>query len=253
MTIFSKRDSRFLYNTRTTFDNINKNPVITAELEKVSYNVDRILAGKAIHTEAEGKFRELLDSRKVRKSLTRKMGKHFKAVSGEYTGHAQRMRKELVDFPEILDELGLTGPMKTDISGFIDQASHFYGKALGNPQIAAAILPFGFTPELLTESQTRFLEYQTARSNYEKSGGELQRLVEEKDKAIKKLRKWMAALTAAARVAFAGNLQALEEIGLFMRNKAKPKDKTPGDTDPPVVEPPEPTEPAEPAEPAIAA
>ena len=68
----------------------------------------------------------------------------------------------------------------------------------------------------------------------------------------------MVTLQAAARVAFAENLQTLEEIGLFQRNSKKPKppeDTTTPDTPPvdPVVDPPVPVDPGNTGTPVVAA
>jgi hypothetical protein len=156
----------------------------------------------------------------------------YSDISSKYAGQIIRLRRELVDDTPTQAELGLNGLRKRTIAGFIEEATHFYNTALENIDIAAIILPFGFTPELLQADLTQLQEYQTKRSKYEKIAGECQKIGIERDKDFKTLRKWMAALAAACKVAFKDNLQTLEEIGFFVRNSPLPKKEKPADSTP---------------------
>lgn len=244
MRVFGQKDANYLKKTRVTFKNIDKDPAIAAELEKVSYDATRLGFGKDLHTEAKDKFRELVEKRQTRLALTERLKERFKLVYTEYVNHVQRLRSELISAPDMLEELDLLGKRKSSIAGFIEQAAHLYKKTIHNTEIAAQVLPFGFTAELLTASEALFLQYQEDRDTYEKSVGELQKLKVEKDLAFKALRIWMNGLRTAARVVFAHNLQTLEEIGFFVRNKLKSRKKADPPTTPPdavTTEPPGPS------------
>ena len=244
MKIYSKKNADYLHKTRAILENINKNPAIVAELEKFSFDATRIQQGADLQSQARIAFRLLVKKRQSRKALTKDLKAQLKLVYEEHLQHITRLRKELFQAPGLQEDLGLVGKRRTDISGFIEQATHFYDKTINDAAIAAAILPFAFTPELLTASDTRFQQYQTDRISYQKSVGELQKLMVEKEKAFRSLRIWMSTLYAACRVAFADNLQTLEEIGFFVRNNPKPKKTvaTPVPPEPTGQEPPVPAE-----------
>jgi hypothetical protein len=222
MRAFGKKDPAYLHKTRVTFENIQKSPKIQAVLAGYGFDANRIQEGLAKHSDAETAFRLLLEKRQSWLAAGERMKKKYNEVLAEYMGHVKRLRNELLEDPEIAAELNLEGKRRRTIAGVIEQVTHFYKRSTDDPVIAAKILPFGFTPELLHAGLDRLLEYQGFRSDFEKLYGECQKLKVEKDLAIKRLRVWMVALATAARVAYAGNLQTLEEIGLFVRNNRKP-------------------------------
>jgi hypothetical protein len=228
---FGKKDSDYLYRTRVTQDNIQASPEIAAALAEKGFTADRLQEGLTLHSAAEQAFRTLVDRRRSWKAMGTGVAAKFMEVYNEYIGHIERLRADLNEDPETADKLDLNGKRKRFIGGVIEQLTQFYNRSINDPDVSAAILVFGFTPEVIQESFNRFLEFQAMRSEYEKLKGECQKLVVEKDLAIRRLRAWMRSLTKTARVVFADNLQTLEEIGLFVRNNPKPAvEETPAET-----------------------
>jgi hypothetical protein len=221
MRAFGKRDSDYLHKTWVTFENIQKSPDIQAVLAGYGFDANRIQEGQVKHNDARQSFRLLMEKRQSWKAAGERMKAKYSEVYDEYTSHVDRLRRELLEDPEAFAALDLEGKRRLDVSGFIEQVNLFFRRSIDDPVIAAKILPFGFTPELLQAGSDRLLEYQGLRVDFEKLYGECQKLKVEKDLAIRRLRVWMMALAAAARAAFAGNLQTLEEIGIFVRNSRK--------------------------------
>jgi hypothetical protein len=233
MITYGKKNSNFLYRTRVTLDNIQKSPEIAAALAEKGFTAERIQEGLTLHGAAEQVFRTLVDKKRSWLAAGAGLTGKYQDVYAEYAGYIKRLRVEFREDPETMAALELEGKRLRYIPGFIEQATHFYGKLLNDTAISAKLLVLGLSPELLQASFDRFVEYQSMRSDYEKLYGESQKLVVEKNKAFRRLRNWLRALTEAAKVAFADNLQTLEEIGLFVRNNPKPADagtETPVDT-----------------------
>ena len=63
------------------------------------------------------------------------------------------------------------------------------------------------------------------RSDYERLRGECQELVEKRHQAYVKLRDWRTPFITTCKVAYAGNLQSLERVGIFIRNRPKSRPK----------------------------
>jgi hypothetical protein len=221
--IISKIESDFLNQTGMTFVNIQNNPEIAAALADQGYGDTRIQEGLALHSEAETSFRLLVSKRQTHKAEGENMRLAFEAAYKEYMANVSRLRKELAEDLAMRLELRLEGIRSRPISACIEEMNHFYNRTLNDAEVAAKILPMGFTPEKLQVGLNLLAEYLVQRTLYKQLTGELQKLAVEKDKSMKRLRRWMAALTAACKVAFADNLQTLEEIGFFVRNRPKAK------------------------------
>jgi hypothetical protein len=232
MSKVGKIHSDYLRQTRVTFENIQNNAGIAAVLSGFGYGDVRIQEGLAIHGTAESVFRKLLDTRLRKRAASQDVRRVHNEAYAQYMGYVNRLRKELANDPPTREALGLEGIRGRTISKFIEEANHLYDTGLNDPEVAAVILPFGLTPELLQAALDSLVAYQTLRSNFTKLSGECQKLLVERDNAFKVLRRWMAALAAACRMAFADNLQTLEEVGIFVRNN--PKSKSAGEpTEPP--------------------
>lgn len=243
MSNVGKLQSDYLQKTRVIFQNIGKNPQIASALSDQSFGDSRIQEGLALHGAAEQAFRVVLERRQLRNAASEDVKRKYSECYAMYYGHMDRLRKELADTPSVSQKLNLKGKRGRTIAKFIEETNHFYTTALNNVEVAAVILPFGFTPETVQAAIDELNQYQILRSEYERIAGECQKLLVDREKAFKALRRWMSALAAACRVAFADNLQTMEEIGFFVRNKAKPKNgaaEPEVPTDPPVEPPVEP-------------
>ncbi|MCP5103850.1 MAG: hypothetical protein GY950_10750 [bacterium] len=226
MAFSSKRCAGYLEETRLIFVNLPKAPHISAELINVGFGDIRINEGKGYRGSAKTLFRKYLDKRQERIGKGKQVTRKFRKVKRKYSNNVSRLRKELVEDPQTYEELALTGNRDRSLVGLTEQIGSFYNIAM-KPEVIVKIEPFGFTAETLQADFDELEEYRELRADYEKLKGECQSLIEERDKAFNKLRAWMGAFVAACKVAFEGSLQTLEEIGIFIRNRPKPKEKKP--------------------------
>ena len=231
MTSISKVYSDYLHETGITFENLPKATSITERLVDYGYDGSRTQQGEALHTGAQTISRKLMDKRQDRDALFERIKAKRLEVYIEYIGNVKRLRKELSDDPETRVELGLNGKRARTVAGFIEETTNFYNKPINNTVLLDKIQGFGYTVEKLQGGLTGVQDYQGLCSDYEKLDGECQSLAVERDKAIKLLRAWMGAFIATCKVAFSDNLQTLEEINIFIRNRPKSrKQEEPGET-----------------------
>ncbi len=224
MSFSSTYYTKYLDTTRVMFDNLPKVPHITVPLQEYGYNDARYEEGRGFRTETLNLNRTYLEKRQERIAKYTELKKAFDQVAVTYSGHVTRLRRELHDDPETSAALGLPGKRDRTMTGMIEQALNFYTTA-AKPEILPKIDPFGFSTEKIQTDVDGVTNYQNLRAEYEKLKGECQSLIEQRDKSFKKLKAWVDALVATSKVAFAGNLQMLEEIGIFIRNRPRNKKK----------------------------
>jgi hypothetical protein len=92
----------------------------------------------------------MVEKRRKRKAASDKMKEQLQIIWKLYIGHLNQLRGELADDPATMSELALNVQRKRSIAGFIEEFSDFYNASLG-AEMAAKILPFGFTPEVAIE------------------------------------------------------------------------------------------------------
>ncbi len=225
MTFSSNYYANYLEDTRITFDNLGKSPQIKEKLVGFGYDDNRIQEGVTLHARAQELFRQHLEKRQEKTAKREQLKESSKQVFKEYIDHVRRLRVELRDDAEATAALSLSGRRERGRAGFIEQAANFYNTTINNMNILEKIQRFGFSLEKLKDGLARFEGYLTLRSEVDKLEGECQRLVEERDKAFRLLKGWLAAFAVTCRVAFGDNPQILEEIGIFVRNRPKTRRK----------------------------
>lgn len=216
--------ANYIQTTQGMFDKMPKFPDFLATMTGFSYEDTRIQNGKDFCTGLSELHHSYLDKRQETLSKGAEVKKKFKEVYTEYINHVMRLREELRNDPETREELSLDGTRDRSRTGFIDQSTSFYVKTK-KPEIFSKIEGFGFTMEMMENGSKGVEDYRKLRSEYERLKGECQDLVEKRHQAYVKLRDWRTAFITTCKVAYAGNLQSLERVGIFIRNRPKPRPK----------------------------
>lgn len=216
--------ANYIQTTWGMFDKMEDFPDFLATMAGFSYGDTRIQGGKDFCTDLSDLHNLYLDKRQEMLSKRTEVKKKFNEVFTEYLNHVMRLREELRNDPETREELSLDGERDRSKAGFIDQSTSFYGMAK-KPEIFSKIEGFGFTLEMLENGSKGVEEYRKLRSDYERLRGECQELVEKRHQAYVKLRDWRTPFITTCKVAYAGNLQSLERVGIFIRNRPKSRPK----------------------------
>ncbi|MCP5048915.1 MAG: hypothetical protein GY940_17220 [bacterium] len=215
----------YLEYTRVLFENLEKFPNFKTQMLAQGIDDGRIQVGIGARTGAWTSHDNYMSALNERDSQLKTVEELFDKAFGSYAGLVDRLRKEFYDDPQILAELELKGGRARTIAGFIDQSSRFYGACLTKDTIVAKLGAINITPEMIQSGKDDLEAYKTARSDFDEVKGRCQSLYATREKAFKPLRAWVALFKAAAKIAFADNLQELERLKIFVRNQPKPKPK----------------------------
>lgn len=255
----NKSQEKFLFNCGATFENLNQLADFKTRIDSQGYTETRLTEGETMYDEAVVLYSDHLDMVLESGAKGREVQDQLSVMLNTYTTIAERIRSEYEDDDKMLAGLGLYGKTPRYRASFIEQARRFYSKSINKADYAQKITLIGILPEKLQAELDALPGFQSLCREYEKLKGECQRLVVERDKAVKKLRKWMKAFVTTCRYEFKDNPQAMEAIKIFVRNGPKPRpdeepagdtgtgddtaDTTepPVDTEPPATEPPAPT------------
>jgi hypothetical protein len=188
--------------------------------------------GAALLADFQVMFRAYLEKRQEKLARYETLKESYRTSGKGYIANIKRLRKEFKNDPQATAELGLQGLRDRTRAGYTEQAVTFYNKAMNTPDILAKLQPLGYSTEKLVGELRNVESYQGSISQYKKAQGECQKYVEDRDKAFKRLHDWTSAFVASCRYAFEESPQALEELGIFMRNQPKPRKKEDSETDP---------------------
>ncbi len=180
-----------------------------------------------------------LTARQLKRSKCKTTKNKLKACKANYGYYNQRIRDRYRGDDELLHKLAIPGSTESSYTGFSDQAQMFYTTALTDEDARTKLEAIGITSQAIQEGLDLLNAFRTAWEESETAKGHCQRLVEARDQAIKELRKLLNALIVSCRHEFKDTPQALEVLGIFVRNSSTKNTKT--NTEP--TEPSEPTEP----------
>ena len=128
----------------------------------------------------------------------------------------------------------MEGRRKRTIHTFLAQAINFYTNAMEKQHILDRIVKFDLTRERLQEELDEVKALQDLHKQHTNLMGDNQRLMVERDKKQAKMRRYMKQLKTVLFMLFEEeNPQILERLGIFVRNRPRPKtDKNNTDTQP---------------------
>lgn len=210
----------YLHIAGEIFESTGKYPDFLAIIAEYGYDAARIEHGRELFNEFAKYHYAYLEKRQDALSKLQTLRTLYKNIFKEYMDYVKRLRVELINDPETSAALGLKGERDRAKGGFIDQSTNFYNMAM-KPGTFSKIRGFGLTMEKLQNSGNHVREYLDYRIAYESMDGECQELVEKRGKAYTKSREWLTAFVTSCKVAYAGNLQALEKFGIFILNRPR--------------------------------
>ena len=208
----------FLNKARIAIDGSLNHSEIQGYLSQYGYALERLQAGKSLyetafsaHERQKKEFGEQIDA-------TAEFKKVWEEAQKNYMRYVKIARIAFKDKPGIFTELALNGKRKRSFSGWLLQASQFYGNLLGEQQRLEAMGNYGITPELLTAGQVDLEAVQTANISQQKEKGDAQAARETRDEAIDNLDDWLSDFIAIAKIALEEKPQLMESLGILARS-----------------------------------
>lgn len=214
--------SNFLQVTWGIFEKIRNFPEFLAVIAEYGYDNARIEEGKALYDAFSKYHHQYLEKRQVSYSKTKALDALFRKVFKQYANFVKRLRWELKGDLETRTVLGAKGYRERTRAGFIDQATNFYNMAMKSETLSK-IERYGVSIEKLQGGLQLVREYHDFCNVCDSLRGECQELIEKRNQAYLTLRDWMTAFITSSKIAYAGNLQTLEKLGMFMLNRPRRK------------------------------
>jgi uncharacterized membrane protein len=198
----------------TAIVNAGEDLEILAELERFSYDKERLKQGLELHTLVD----RLCKKKKRKVSEQLKAGEEYRRVLEEAKQEYRTFRKvswvALRRFPAFLKALAMDGRSKRDLSGWMEEARQFYVNARANTEIMEKLAGFGVTVEGLERGQKMVDEVEKTAARHEMLKGEVIRATKERNTAFGEYMAWLGDFKNICRTALADTPQKLEKLGI---------------------------------------
>jgi hypothetical protein len=199
---------------RILLDSTLSSPTILTYLEEFGYDLDRIQGGRQRY-EAAWEL-QLQQQREYGEQIgaTAERDRLWETANATYIKFVKIARIAFRRDGGVATQLGLNGPRRQSLSGWLMQAQQFYGNALGSDALLAGLANFGVTPAKLAAGKAEVDAVAAADLLQEKEKGEAQEATRKRDAAIDALEEWLGDFSAIVRIALEPEPQLLESLGI---------------------------------------
>jgi len=215
--------SRFLIRSRILIENSRNIPEMNERLQEFGYTSQRWDEGLALLVAAEALVSHQLMVYGQAYQATQDVNQAWRAAEVVYTKTLKIARIAFGDEPKAATALQLHGSRKKTVSGWLDQASVFYGNLIADPSLGSALTKFGFTASKIAAEAVLVERVRKALLSRAQDLGKARQATADRDAKVAELETWVRELRALARVAFADNPQQLEKLGIVVLNAPRRK------------------------------
>jgi len=212
-----KRDESLMMKAELCITNARAVQAIGDGLRAFGYGPERIDEGSRLVTKA----------RQLDAAQQKEYGEQYQAtvdlndlidrLNVEYKKHLQLARIAMPNDAAAFAALQMGGPRKKSVSGCIAQVGSFYTNLLGNTTWQEAMKRYGADRAQLDVAQVLLRKAEQAYALQMKEMGDAQSATKLRDEAIDAVQAWYSPLAQVARIAFAGQPQLLEMLGISAR------------------------------------
>lgn len=211
-------ESKFLERSRVALTNAESNTEIQPALADYGMGAEKVAEGWQVYNTAKSTW-ELNQKEDTESELA---SNSYKAAYSELQSLFKRHRAQSLIFfkkhPDILISLGVKGRFPAKYNDFFDKVKQFYSAIKDNANIQTEVAKIKITPEVVTESLSKYEGLLAERANYDKELGESQDVTKSKNAALLELQDWMEDFDIIAKVALYDKPQLLEVLGIFVRS-----------------------------------
>jgi len=200
-----------------TLTNLSAEPEIAALMQARGFPKERIDEGLTLVRAARGCQQARQAELGNQKQATAAFTQAFAAANSAYADFRETARahfKNANTSPSAWQALGLAGSMPRDTQSFISAAYATFDNALANPEIVAALTPYGYTGEKITQARAAVAAAADANQAQERAKGAAVGTTAEQDQAYEQAKDWMNAFKRIARRALQGRPDLLTKLGM---------------------------------------
>ena len=114
-------------------------------------------------------------------------------------------------------QLGLAGPRKKSLYGWLSQANQFYINVLSNPEVCKKLEEFGITKEKLEKGKKQLDTVEVAIVSRNTGNGDTRKISLEYDKALDNMECWFTKFYIVSRIIFENKPQLLNKLQINHR------------------------------------
>jgi len=227
MVLTNKKVEKYLHETGITLLSLKEDLPIKEKIVSFGHSEEHLDMRIEMLKGVESVYHELLGKRGEQAKLSLSMRTKFAEVSRKFSFYVSVFKTALYDTPELIKELGLEGKRKATVPAFLTQAVNFYSNVKAKEHILAELTTLEVTAEKMQKELDEVSGVRDLHQQLINLMGECQRLTEDRDVKLAELRRYMHQLKAVLFMLFENdNHQTLERIGIFVRNRPKPKPVT---------------------------
>jgi hypothetical protein len=217
----------FLSKSNVTLELIKVDDFIKEKIITYGYTDERIDEGLTLLKEADKSYQDLLSSRNEQFKLSNMVQEKSAAAGTKMVRYMDIFKTTFHDTPELVKEMGLDTQRKRAYPAFYAQVVNFYTSAMNKDHILEKVDKFGLTKEKLQQELEEITLLQGDYVRQRNLIGENQRLTQDRDLKLGRLTRYMHELKTVMSILFEKENQVLERVGIFVRNRRRPRKSEP--------------------------
>lgn len=215
----SKSLNDFMEDSRITIWNAHGDEIIRTRFEPFGFDEAKHLANKALFNETK----ELISENETEHAEWKAASEVFNAAQADARKAFNRVRQALKFWYDANSEEAIALNLYTDkivkYNDFVQTAKSSYTMLLTMDAVLAKLMPFGETPESITQLKDDLSGLDVLKENREKESGDAQYSTKERNSKVDELYEVVAEIKRLARLIFLDDeAQYLEKLGIVVRS-----------------------------------
>jgi len=206
----------FLANNRKAIANALIDDEIKELLLPYTYDEARLNEGMSLYKEADALYEKQQMDYVIQYKAKEKFDKAFNDAHDVYIEHISLTRLALDDEPSERTMLSLDGKRSQTLAIWLRHANRFYNNTIDNEEMLNKIARYGITNEKLKEAKELIKTLELVDDEHDRGKGAAQKSTNKRNKAFRKLDKWMSEYIKVCRFALKEKPQLLEKLGIIV-------------------------------------
>jgi hypothetical protein len=219
--------AHFIESSRLLIENAIGVPEVAAVLAGFGYDSARLAEGSRLWARAQELVQRQVREYGEQYQASADAEAAREAFESAYMKALKVARVAFSDDALAAGALKLYGPRRQNIAGLLEQAATFYANLRADPKLSAKLQRFGYTADRLATEAALLEALRGKLQAQAKETGEAQSATAERDAALAALDAWTGDLRAICKVAFYGQADEQQKLGLGSWNPARKKKDEP--------------------------
>lgn len=208
----------FLGEAGVMIGNGSSDPVLKTALSRFGYHEEKWLEGKTLHHEAEALHLAWRRAAGEQEGATAEFKKAWALARKQYMKALKIARAIFKDDIKARVSLMLQGERKQDFAGWYKQAHTFYMNILDENEWINLFSEYGYRLEVLRHDCALVEQALDRNSEQLRAMDKARGAVENRDRKLAELARWLGKLKVVARVALEDDPQQMEKMGVVIKS-----------------------------------